>query len=63
METNGGENDQSRPTLSRSESNARKRSYDESQREEDGKLRQYDDVTPRLKKRQPQVHDAYSRRW
>ncbi|KZF23196.1 hypothetical protein L228DRAFT_106134 [Xylona heveae TC161] len=47
-------------------SSARKRSYD--QRDEpdarpDKPIRQEDDVTPRLKKRQPKVAEAFSRRW
>ena len=58
--TNGA--DKIRPTeprLQRTESSAsRKRSYDETD-QEDGKLRQSDDYTPRLKRRQPQVAAAY----
>ncbi|KAJ9644567.1 hypothetical protein H2199_003530 [Coniosporium tulheliwenetii] len=50
------------PTLLRSESStARKRSYDESDRdrETEGRRRQEDDVTPKYKRRQPRVAAAY----
>ncbi|KAI9821752.1 MAG: hypothetical protein M1827_002333 [Pycnora praestabilis] len=46
--------------------NPRKRDYDQRDRSEErdnGPLRQADDVTPKLKRRQPRVADAYSRRW
>ncbi|KAI9724009.1 MAG: hypothetical protein M1812_000727 [Candelaria pacifica] len=46
--------------------NSRKRSYNQRDHSEDrGRepLRQVDDVTPKLKRRQPKVADAYSRRW
>lgn len=50
------------PRLQRNESlTSRKRSYDDGE-QEDGNLRQYDDYTPRNKRRQPQVAAAYGRR-
>jgi len=46
--------------LSRSDTaTSRKRSFDASEEQDEGKRRQYDDVTPRLKKRQPKVSAAY----
>lgn len=55
-----GPDDSGHVPLSRSDtSTSRKRSFDASQEQEDGKRRQYDDVTPRLKKRQPKTPAAY----
>lgn len=53
------------PTELRSEKSlSRKRHRDSSSDEEDApKRRQEDDYTPKLKKRQPKVAEAYSRRW
>ncbi|KAI9705485.1 MAG: hypothetical protein M1836_006240 [Candelina mexicana] len=63
---NGNGNSMS-PRHSRHENgNSRKRSYSQRDPSEDRDrepLRQVDDVTPKLKRRQPKVADAYSRRW
>jgi len=37
--------------------------HERSNRRKPEPLRQVDDVTPKLKRRQPKVADAYSRRW
>jgi len=61
--TNNGTNlleDSGPIPLARSDTaTSRKRSFDASEEQDDGKRRQYDDVTPRLKKRQPKVSAAY----
>ncbi len=59
---NGNGNSISPKPVRHENGNSRKRSYNQRETSEDrnrGPLRQVDDVTPKLKRRQPKVADAY----